>query len=109
MDNNVDLLTGNSLLAGFIGFLGSAISLQFITDLTIKEKLLMIFSGVVMSIIFTPPVIEFFTVSSTFSYAVAFLIGFFGWAISGGVLKSIQSGDWWLVVREIITKVLGRR
>src|SRR5690625_4007044 len=79
-----------TLLAG-IG--GAIASVQFIRNLTVMQRVLMVFTGFIMSIFLTEPISHWVQMPANAKFGIAFLIGLFGWTVAGKMIVTIKHTD----------------
>lgn len=90
------------------GILGAAVSMQFIRGLNPLQKLLMVITGAVFSVLFTDPISKTVGAPVSWEYGVAFLVGLFGWSVVGSIITALQKADWWGLLMEVVRRLLGR-
>ena len=75
-----------TLIAGFIG---AAVSLKFISDLSIWQRVTTVAAGALVAAYCTPVTVELLNLSPRLEAAIAFLGGLFGMSIAGAAIEAI--------------------
>lgn len=75
-----------TLIAGFVG---AVISLKFLSDLTLWQKITTVAAGTIAAAYCTPLTVELLTLSPRLEGAIAFLGGLFGMSIAGAAITAI--------------------
>src|SRR5690606_25292158 len=102
-------LPESTLWSALIGAAGAAFSMAFIKDLTPAQKIVMVLAGTVISVLFTDPIVQFVDMPTNLKNGAAFLVGMFGWAISGSLLTMVRKADLWDLIIEIALSWFKRR
>ena len=94
--------------AALLGGIGAVISMQFVKGLGWRQKTMMVFTGVILAVVFTPVIMDWMSLPQTWSDGIAALIGILGWASVGTVIVSIQKADLWDLVRDSARRLIDR-
>lgn len=84
------------IIAG--GFIGSIISLKFVSDLSMRARAFNVFCGVALAYFTTEAAVDYFGIAD-YRDAVACLIGLFGLSLCAAVFKAINDADLWNVFK----------
>lgn len=79
-------LSKSSVIGGLIG---SVISLRFLSELNVWQRVISVFSGMIVAAYCTPLVVELLSLKPSTEGAIAFLIGLFGMSLVGAIEKAI--------------------
>lgn len=80
------------------GLLGSVLSLNFVNDMGIKQKVIAVVFGMVMAHYLTPLIAHVFD-EKDYQDTIGFLTGLFGMSINAAVFKAIKRSDIWGLLR----------
>lgn len=75
-------------------FLGGLLSMNFVKDLTWKQRLIAIVSGMIVAHYVTP-LIAFLLKEGDYAETIGFLIGLFGMSICAAIFRAIENSDIW--------------
>lgn len=79
------------------GLCGSLLSLSFVDDMGVRQRIAAVFSGVVMSHYVAPFISKVFN-EDNFVETIGFLVGLFGMSICAAVFRAIKRSDLWGLV-----------
>ena len=78
-----------------VGFVGGVLSLQFVSrERTRVEKIIMAVTGTFVAGFGTPALMSFFALTPEYSNALAFVLGMYGWSLTGGVMNVLRQTKW---------------
>ncbi len=84
------------------GFVGSVVSLKFVSDLSTWQKVSTVAAGTFIAAYCTPITVELLNLSPRLEGAIAFLGGLFGMSVAGAAIEAIPG---WIAAAK--TKFLG--
>ena len=86
------------------GLCGSLLSLSFVDDMGVRQRIAAVLSGIVMSHYVAPFIAKVFN-EDNFVETIGFLVGLFGMSICAAVFRAIKISDLW----GLVFKRFGRR
>lgn len=87
------------------GIIGSILSLHYAAESASRiEKLFMSATGISVAIFCAPAVQHYLKLSDEYTLGLAFVLGMYGWSVTGGVFKIIKSKE----LQEIIMQRIKR-
>lgn len=103
----IDQLVASETGRYIAGIVGSILSLQYASS-SAKwyERLLMSATGLSGAIYLAPAAQHYLNLTDEYTLGMAFVIGMYGWSLTGGVFKIIQSKE---IHEAIINRVRGKK
>jgi hypothetical protein len=90
----LEQITSSEILKYLAGLAGGILSLRYADENTNRlERLAMTLTGFFTAVFCTPAVQTWLSLSTDYSYGISFLLGLYGWAITGGVMKILKSKE----------------
>lgn len=76
------------------GIAGSILSLQYASDSTKwYERIFMTATGIAAAIYIAPAAQHYLNLPNEYTLGMAFVVGMYGWALTGGIFKIIKSPE----------------
>lgn len=81
------------------GFFGGILSVGFVGDMSWKQRVFAVLSGMIMAH-YLSPLIAFLFKEADYQETIGFLVGLFGMSICSALFRAIQASDLWALLQK---------
>lgn len=90
----IEQLTASEAARYIAGIIGGVLSLQYgDKEMMWYERAIMAATGASVAVFCAPAIQEHFTLGDAYTSGVSFVLGLYGWSITGGIIKIIKTKE----------------
>lgn len=90
----IEQLAASETVRYVAGIIGGVLSLQYgDKDITWYERAIMVATGASVAAFCAPAIQAYFTLGDAYTSGISFVLGLYGWSITGGIIKIIKTKE----------------